>query len=87
MEANPEPGDSYRQEFAPNARFGPALDFGTVQSKNATVTVPAGTFTNTLNTRDGSCVEGGFEDKYYARGVGLVLTTKGNARLELIRKR
>jgi len=58
-----------------------------VQSKNATVTVPAGTFTNTLNTRDGSCVEGGFEDKYYARGVGLVLTTKGNARLELIRKR
>ena len=48
------------------------------------MTVPAGTFSNTLNTRDGSCVEGGFQDKYYAPGIGLVLETKGNTRLELV---
>src|SRR4029079_10124754 len=34
MEARPQPGDSCRQEFAPTARLGPALDFATVQSKN-----------------------------------------------------
>jgi hypothetical protein len=84
MLANPQPGDSYLQEFAPDAALGPALDFATVQSKRATVTTPARTFTNTLNTRDGSCVEGGFQDKYYAPGVGLVLETKGNQRLELV---
>jgi hypothetical protein len=87
MEANPRRGDSYRQEFAPNATDSPALDFASVVSTSATVSVPAGTFTNGLQTRDGSCSEGGFENKYYARGVGLVLTTKGNTRLELVGKR
>jgi hypothetical protein len=87
MEANPRPGDSYRQEFAPTAKLGPAEDIATVDSKSATVVVRAGTFNNTLKTRDGSCIEGGFENKFYAPGVGLVLTTKGSQFLELVSKR
>jgi hypothetical protein len=84
MEANPQPGDSYRQEFAPTAKLGPAEDIAIVQSQDGTVSVQAGTFTNTLKTRDGSCVEAGFENKFYAPGVGLVLTTKGTQFLELV---
>jgi hypothetical protein len=84
MEATPEPGDSYRQEFAPTAKLGPAEDIATVQSKDGTLVVQGVTYTNTLKTRDGSCVEAGFENKYYAPKVGLILTTKGNDSLELV---
>jgi hypothetical protein len=83
MEAKPRVGDTYRQEYAP----GEAEDAATVQSLTAQVSVPAGQFSDALQTRDFSCLFGGWEDKYYARGVGQVLTLeKGKTRLELIRK-
>jgi hypothetical protein len=80
MEADPKVGDTYRQEFA----AGVAEDIAEVRSRDSDVSVPYGRFGNALNTRDGSCIEAGFENKYYAPGVGLVLTVgKGKERSEL----
>ena len=80
MQANPQVGQAYRQEFA----AGVAEDFAEVRSLDAAVSVPK--FSGeALNTRDGTCLEPGLENKYYASAVGLVLETgKGKERLELI---
>lgn len=44
-------------------------------SLKETVTVPAGHFTNVVKTQEGTAVEPGvIEFKYYAPGVGLILT-------------
>jgi hypothetical protein len=45
-----------------------------------------GAFGGVLHTRDGSCLEAGFENKYYAPGVGLVLEAGrgGKERVELV---
>src|SRR5262245_13911043 len=82
MEANPAVGDAYRQEFA----AGVAEDVAEVRSLDADASVPYGSFGNALNTRDGSCIEAGFENKYYAPGVGTVLEVGkgGKERLELV---
>jgi hypothetical protein len=70
MEANRKVGDTYRQEFAP----GTSEDFGSVLSLNKTVTVPAGTYQNCVQTFDGSTLEPTTpEQKYYAQSVGNVL--------------
>jgi hypothetical protein len=83
MRAHPRPGESYLQEDAPADG---AMDFASVVSTSEALTVAAGTFSNVLHTRDGSCLDGGFENKYYARSVGLVLTLKDRkTRLELVR--
>lgn len=83
MKANPKVGDTYFQERAP----GIAEDEATVLALNSTVTVPRGTFTNCLKTRDFTRLEPNVaEEKYYARGVGFVLAVKvkgGNERLAL----
>jgi hypothetical protein len=73
MYADPEnhKGLLYRQEFL----LGTAEDLGRVIGIEPSVTVPAGTFTNCVHTQDSSPLEPGvIEDKYYAPGVGLVLT-------------
>ena len=71
MEANRKVGDIYRQEFAP----GTSEDFGSVLSLNKTVTVPAGTYQNCVQTFDGSTLEPTTpEQKYYAQGVGNILS-------------
>jgi hypothetical protein len=67
MEANPQVGDSYRQEYYP----GHAEDAAKVVSLNETVKVPFGTFTNCLQTRDVSLLEPmQDEDKYYCTSIG-----------------
>jgi len=67
MEANPQVGDSYRQEYYP----GHAEDAAKVVSLNETVKVPFGTFTNCLQTRDISLLEPmQDEDKYYCTSIG-----------------
>ena len=78
MEAHPAIGDFYRQEFD----LGNAEDFADVESLTDTVTVPFGTFTRCLRTRETTPLEPDLkENKWFAPGVGHVLTkdlTTGN---------
>ncbi len=69
MPADPQVGDAYRQEYYP----GEAEDLGEVLRLGQTTTVPAGTFSDVLVTRDWNPLEPEvIEEKHYARGVGLV---------------
>jgi hypothetical protein len=57
-------------------------------STGATRSVPYGTFTNVLRTRETNALEpGALDNKYYARGIGSIneLTVHGgNERLSLV---
>jgi hypothetical protein len=67
MQAEPEVGQSYRQEYYP----GEAMDMARVLSLDASVTVSYGSFDHVLETKEWTPLEPGFfEKKYYARGVG-----------------
>ena len=72
MEANPQVGDVYRQEFA----IGEAEDMAQVVALGQSGNVPyTGPFTNALQTKEFSGLEpDAVENKYYVPGVGLVLT-------------
>ncbi len=62
-------GIPYRQEYY----FNEAEDWGVVISMNGSVTVPAGTYTDCLITKDWNALEPKvIENKYYARGIGVV---------------
>ena len=67
MPANPKVGDTYKQEDAP----GIAEDRAQVTALDAPLTVPAGTFTDTVTTLEDSTLEPGTGTKVYAAGVGL----------------
>ncbi len=69
MLAHPVVGDKYRQEY----QAGVAEDQAQVLSLNKTVTVPAGTYNNCVQTMDYTHLEpGSREMKSYAPGVGVV---------------
>lgn len=68
MPGSPKPGEPYRQEYLK----GEAEDMGQVVAVGETVTVPFGTFTDCVRTKDWSLLERGSEKKWYARGLGLV---------------
>ena len=71
MPASPQVGFSYLQEFAQQDQ---AVDQAEVLSLNESITVPAGSFTNVLKTKETSQVEpGAVENKFYAPGVGEIL--------------
>jgi len=71
MEALPKVGDFYRQEFLLNT----AEDSAGVIDLNQTIKVPAGTFHHCLETAEVTGLEpGALEHKFYAKGVGNVLT-------------
>jgi hypothetical protein len=80
MEANPQVGDTYRQEFAK----GVAEDMATVLSLTQTVNG----FTHVLQTKEFTPLEpGAVEQKFYAPGVGVVHTmdvSGGNEVLNLV---
>ncbi len=85
MLADPRQGQSYQQEFS----AGIAEDMAKVQRQNAKVTVPYGTFSNVLVTKEWSSLSpGDVEVKYYAAGVGLILVEelkgKGTVREQLV---
>ncbi len=83
MEAEPKVGDTYNQEFAK----GVAEDKGTVLSLNETVSVPYGSFSNVLKTKDFSPLEPDVvENKYYVQNVGEVkaVTVKGESEEETL---
>ena len=68
MEAHPMVGDHYYQEFYP----GTAQDHAMVMSLEEIQTVPFGTFSSVLRTREFSLSPDTFGDKFYAQGVGLI---------------
>ncbi len=84
MKANPQVGDSYRQEFYK----GEAEDEAEVLGLNEAVTITFGAFQNCVKTKEWTQLEPDIEaNKYYAAGVGVILEihTKGPAeRNELI---
>ncbi len=70
MLADPQVGDIYMQEGAP----GIAEDQAEVIALGETITVPAGTFSDTLTTEDCNPLEDGATDeKVYIRGIGLAI--------------
>ncbi|HEX7134125.1 MAG TPA: hypothetical protein VF228_16225 [Iamia sp.] len=73
MLAAPEVGRAYRQELY----RGEAEDLGEVLARGGEVTVPAGSFTDVLVTRDWNPLEPEVvEEKTYAPAVGLVFEEK-----------
>jgi hypothetical protein len=84
MKAHPAVGDFYRQEFSLNN----AEDFAQTLSLDEVVTVHAGTFNHCLKSEETTPLEPDLlEDKFYAPGVGNILTVDVNtgARSELVR--
>lgn len=70
MRADPQPGDSYYQEFY----AGVAVDQGKVVATGLTVETEIGTFDDVVKIRDSSSLEPGVGAyKYFAPGVGQVL--------------
>jgi hypothetical protein len=89
LNATPAPGSPRPRELALEYYRGQAEDMAVVRSLTDAVTVPAGRYDATVRTEDYTPLEPAVrEHKYYARGVGLVLTVDvaaGNARDELVR--
>ncbi len=70
MEANPQVGDKYYQEFYQ----GEAEDEGEIVSLNESVEIGLGDYENVLKTRDFTNLEPDvFAFKYYAPGIGQIL--------------
>jgi hypothetical protein len=84
MQADPQIGDVYRQEFYE----GEAEDMAEVISLTGNATVPYGSFENCLVTREWTPLEPGIEEnKYYATDVGLIMEETvegGSGSLELV---
>lgn len=66
MPAHPAAGAPYREEYSPNV----AEDMGQVVAVNESVTVPFGSFTGCVRTKEWSMLESGTEKKWYAKGIG-----------------
>jgi hypothetical protein len=85
MEAHPEVGDTYQQEFAP----GVAEDMAKVLSLDKSTCVPYRCFDNLLLTKEWTPLEPDVaEHKYYAKNVGFirgVVVTGGKEHTELVR--
>lgn len=70
IKAVPVVGDIYRQEFL----LGEAEDIALVDALSTSRTVPFGSFTGCIRTAEWTPLEqNGFEFKYYAPGVGMIL--------------
>lgn len=83
LPANPTVGMTYRQEYYE----GEAEDNGEILSLDESADVPAGQYEGCLQTADTSGIEADvLEHKYYAEGVGPVLTidVEGGGREELL---
>ena len=84
MKAHPAISDFYRQEFSLNN----AEDFAQTLSLNEVIRVRAGTFNHCLKSEETTPLEPDLlEDKFYAPGVGNILTVDVNtgAREDLVR--
>jgi hypothetical protein len=80
MDAHPRIGIFRRQEFA----LGEAEDFAEVVSLTETVRVPEGTFNHCVRTHETTPLEPDLrEDKWYAPGIGNILTRDLNTGEEI----
>jgi hypothetical protein len=71
MPGQPQVGAKYRQEYLK----GEAEDMAEVLSITAAATVPTGSYTGMVQTKETTPLEpAALENKYYARGIGPVLT-------------
>jgi hypothetical protein len=68
MPGKPKAGDKFYQEIAPDV----AMDRSEILSITEEMTTPAGTYKNCLHVKDGSKLESGTSDKWYAPGIGLI---------------
>ncbi len=83
MEADPQVGDSYKQEYLK----GEAEDMAEVTALDDKVTVPYGSFQNCLRTRETTPLEPTVaEEKQYAPSVGNVKTrvVRGGSEVEVL---
>ncbi|MBM3290703.1 MAG: hypothetical protein FJY92_11175 [Candidatus Hydrogenedentes bacterium] len=81
MEACPRVGDTYRQEYL----AGVAEDMADVLAIDTAASVPYGDFDRCVKTRDYTPLEPGVNEyKFYAPGIGLVLTKEDGVRVELV---
>ncbi len=69
MPGSPSTGQIYSQEFAP----GIAQDTAEITKMGATITVPAGTFIDTITMIDTNPFDCEQDKKHYARDVGLIV--------------
>ena len=82
METDPKVDDTYNQEFSK----GVAEDKGTILSLDEKITVPYGTFSNVLKTKDFSTLEPDIvENKYYAQNIGEIkaMSVKGESEVQV----
>ena len=83
MPANPQTGMSYREEYY----FNNAEDRAEILATGQTVTIPYGTYTNCIKTRNWTELESTLnENKYFAPGIGLVkeVNIKDGSEIKLI---
>lgn len=75
MEANPQVGDAYFQEFAPGDE---AVDQAEVVSLDTTISTRLGNYSNVLQTLEFTALEPGVSEfKYYVPNIGPVLFEEG----------
>ena len=80
MLATPMIGNAYRQEYL----FNEAEDRAEVVEKGIMVTVPLGTYTNCIKTKEWTELEPGVvQYKFYAPNIGMIKDTKDNVNLML----
>jgi hypothetical protein len=68
MPSAPAPGKPFRQEYSPNN----AEDMAQIMAVKEAMTVPAGSFSDCVRTKEWSLLSAGSEKKWYARGVGCI---------------
>lgn len=80
MKGQPEVGKPYRQEYY----AGEAEDMGQIISVGDSTTVPFGSFSGCVKTKDWSMLEPGHEYKWYAKGVGCVRTESAEGEVTVL---
>jgi hypothetical protein len=84
MQANPTVGQTYRQEYY----LGQAEDWANVLSVSESVTISTGTYSNVLKINEWSGLDNPpiYEYKYYAAGIGFIMTkyVEGGYEMKLI---
>ena len=80
MPGRPEPGEPFRQEYL----LGVAEDMAQVVALGRSVTVPAGTFSGCVETKEWSLLDSDTERKWYAKGVGMVRSESLSGEVETL---
>lgn len=83
MPADPKVGQDFEQERAP----GVAEDRSSVVEVGLDVTVPAGSYSDCIRTKDVAPLDNNTEFKYYCPAVGLVREEAPRTQLDLVRYR